>query len=400
MDQEILKEFGESVKKHLDENIEAKVKSIVGVESAKAARQVVEEMRAEKSLFGTDRTGLSDEQKVSFTKAVKAVAFGLPVATKANEELISEVDSRGGYLIPVEVANAIQRIAASVGLVMSQATKWNMNTDELDIPAYVGSFLEGEYLGVNAAGSLTGVTFNQARLIAKKWQLAFAIGNDLMNDASVDVANWLLALAGEALANKIDKMAFIGGNSSGDPFVGLLNDANVTVQTLASGQSTFTSFNVVDDASDAIASLEESMLDGAAFYMSRTMWAKLRVQKDDAGNYILPQAGQLSAGFLANYPLGGGPRPVGEILGFPVFTSRHLPAAASTAVSTKFIIFGNLKAMAFGSKGSMTLERYNSGTFGGKEIALADQQGMVFKNRHALVLTLPAAVTVIKTAAS
>ena len=89
------------------------------------------------------------------------------------------------------------------------------------------------------------------------------------------------------------------------------------------------------DAADTIANLEESVLEGSAWYMNRTVWAKLRTQKDSVGAFILPQAGAVSAGVLANNPTGGGIRPMGEMAGFPVFTSKHLPANSATAVSTK-----------------------------------------------------------------
>lgn len=385
----------ETIKSEMDDLMADRMKTLVGKERANITKEIVQTLRAERAVLGYDKTGLSKEQKKAFAETVKAVAFGAIV--KANEELISESDARGGYLIPVEVASAILRIAASVGIVMSQARSWTMNTDELDIPSYTGSFLEGEYLGVNAAGSLTGVTFTMARLLSKKWQLAFAVGNDLLQDANQDIADWLLALAGEALANQIDKQAFAG---TGAPFIGLLNDANVTVQTLATGKDTFAEYDVVEDSSDAIANIEESMLDGAAFYFSRTVWAKLRVQKDDAGSYVLPNVGAPSSGLLAMYPVGGGPKPAGEILGFPVFTCRHLPVNSATAVSTKFGVFGNMKAFAFGNRGQMSVEKFTSGTFGSKEIALADQVGMVIKHRHGMVNALPAAFDVIKTAAA
>ena len=71
-------------------------------------------------------------------------------------------------------------------------------------------------------GTVQGMAFGQAALVAKKWQLAFVIGNDLLVDASVNLADWLLALGGEALANMIDYQAFVG---NGSPFVGLLNDS-------------------------------------------------------------------------------------------------------------------------------------------------------------------------------
>ena len=211
MNEEELKKLQDSIKSTMDGKIEEVLKTQVGAEVAKASRKIVEEMRAERSVFGYDRSGLTQDQKKEFALAAKAVAFGKSsIVTKANEEMVSEIDSRGGYLLPVEVAGAIQRIARSVGLVMSKATQWTMNTDELDVPAYTGSILEGDYLGVNTAGTLTAVTFKMAKLMAKKWQLAFALGNDLLMDAPENLADWLLALAGEALANKVDKMGLNG----------------------------------------------------------------------------------------------------------------------------------------------------------------------------------------------
>ncbi len=393
MNETIVKQLEEKMAAVFDSVMEEKLKTVVGDLVASETRKIVEELRLERAITGKDRTGLTEEQKMSFVEIAKAAAG---IKTKANEALIEEQDNRGGYLVPKEVAAAIVRIAASVGVVMSQAQKWPLNSDELDIPAYTGAFLEGEYLGVDAAGAVTGLTFVQAKLIAKKWQLAFVTGNDLIQDASVNLADWLLALGGESLANMIDKQAFKGASN---PFVGILENADVNVFTLPTGSTTFASFTL-DDASDMIAQVEESVLDGAAFYFERTVWAKVRMKKDTAGNYVLPQAGAPSATLLANNPTGGGIRPAGEILGFPVYTVRHLPANSATAVSTKYCVFGNLKAMAFGDKGELRVAQYQSGSFGGKEIALADQTGLVYKHRHALVISLPKAFVVGKTAAS
>ncbi len=140
-------------------------------------------------------------------------------------------------------------------------------------------------------------------------------------------------------------------------------------------------------------------LDGAAFYMHRTVWAALRTQKDTNGNYILPFAGLAQPNpALTMDPMGGPIRPAGSILGFPVYTNRWLPATSVVSqASTPFLVFGNMKAMAFGDKGEMSIEQFQSGAFGGKEIALADQRGIVYKHRHALVTALPAAFVVATT---
>jgi HK97 family phage major capsid protein len=391
MTPEILKQLEDKFKEVVDSAMEEQLKTVVGPLVAAETKNIVQQMRMERALFGMDRSGLGDEEKKNFAEIVKAAAFG---KTKANEALIEEQDSRGGYLVPKEVAAAIVRIAASVGLIMSQAQKWPMSTDELGIPNYTGSFLEGEYLGVDAAGTVSALAFGQAKLVVKKWQLAFVVGNDLMADSPVALADWLLALGGEALANNIDKQGFAG---AGTPFVGILNNDDVTVQTMASGKDTFAEFDL-DEASDAIANVEESVLDGSAFYMNRTVWAKLRVKKDTNGTYIFGYPNSVGISFdKSTY---GGLRPAGFILDYPVFTSRHFPLNSATAVSTKFAIFGNMKALAYGDKGEMRVAQHASGAFGGKEIALADQTGLVYKHRHALTVSLPAAFVNIKTAAN
>ncbi len=427
MNKEELEGVKKAIDSAIDESLQKKLEPMIGEVAAKKAREIVESMKMDKYIYGKDVTMLSDKQKLDLVAVARHVASKavMDVATiKANEALIEEQDNRGGYLVSKDVAAAIVRIAASVGTIMNQAMKWPMKTDELGIPNYTGAFLTGAYLGVDAVGTVTGLTFGQAVLIAKKWQLAFVVGNDLLADASVQLADWLLAIAGESLANMIDQQGFVGGTTSyPGPFVGILGmpvgaagtGTVVTQYSLATGKTKFSNtnastpdgFDVLIDGSAMIGSLEESILDGAGFYMHRTVWAAIRVQKDSGGNFILPFAGIPSISGLASPlsmdPLGGPLRPAGQILGFPVYTNRwlpSLPASNAASASTAFIIFGNLKALAFGDKGEMRVAQFESGAFGGKEIALADQRGIVYKHRHALAVVLPQAFVVGYTAAA
>lgn len=400
-----------------DEVMKEKLVPIIGQEVADSVQRTVADLKIERQKFGFDRTGLDNKQKGLFVDTVRR-AIGFAAIEKANEALIEEQDNRGGYLVSREIADAILRIAASVGTILNQARKWNMTSDELAVPNYTGAFLKGAYLGVDAPGVVTGLTFGQAQLIAKKWQLAFVVGNDLLADASVNVADWLLSLAGEALANEIDYQGFVGGSNSGDPFLGILNYPSTTTidatgttvssYVLPSTMTTFEKFNLMKDSSAMIGDMEETLLDGAAFYMHRTVWASLRSQQDTAGNYILPFAGLAKPeAAVENHPGGGPIKPAGQLLGYPVYTNRWLPAVGasnangfSDAASNPFLIFGNMQAFAFGDKGEMRVAQFESGSFGGKEIALADQRGLVYRHRHALTLALPRAMVVAKTAAS
>lgn len=397
---------------------------MVGKMVVENVKKILAAMKTQETVYGRDVSGLSETQKKDFVKVAQAAAKGLDIGAfgatkvgdkyivKANEALIEEQDNRGGFLVSRDVADAILRIAASVGTILSQAQRWPMSSDELAIPNYTGSFLTGTYLNVDVAGTVTGITFGQALLIAKKWQLAFVVGNDLMADANVNLADWLLALAGESLANMVDQQGLTG---TGAPFVGVMNESGTTSYVLASGKTRFSNdntstpdgFDVLVDSSAMIGSLEESILDGASFVCHRTVWAAWRVQKDSSGNFVLPFAGIPSiAGMssaLSNYPGGGPVKPAGEILGYPVYTNRwmpSLPANNAASASTAFAFFGNMKAIAYGDRGDMRVAQFESGAFGGKEIALADQKGIVYKQRHGIVVVLPAAFVIATTAAS
>jgi HK97 family phage major capsid protein len=404
--EKVLKAVEDTVHNSFNDFMEKSLRPVMEEISVKNARKVVEQMLVERYVKGRDVSGLDSEQKIGFAKQVQAVYRGFregALKVKANEALIEEQDNRGGYLVEPEVADAILRIAASVGTIMKQCQHWPMKTDELGIPNYTGSFLTGSYVGVDLPGTVTGLTFGQAVLIARKWQLAFTVGNDLLADASVQLADWLLAMAGEALANMIDQQGFIGGTAgtAPGPFVGILNAANTQTYTLAATHTTYASFDVIKDSSAMIGKLEESILDGAAFYMHRTVWAALRTQEGSNGLPVLLFGGLASPATLELDPTGGPIRPAGSILGFPVYTNRWLPAnTVSSQAGTPFLIFGNMKAAAFGDKGDMRVAQFESGSFGGKEIALSDQRGIVYKHRHAFVVVLPQAFVVCYTAAS
>jgi len=427
-EEKILAAVSETVTKNFSDVMEKSLKSMEEV-SAKTARRIVEEMAVERSVRGTDITFLTDEQKKDFAlqvieawkgreagavRVTKELIDAGKVHFKANEPLIEEQDNRGGYLVQPEVAAAILRIAASVGTILKQAQRWNMKTDQLGIPNYTGSFLTGSYIGVDIPGSITGLTFGQAVLIVKKWQLAFAVGNDLLRDASVELGEWLLSLAGEALANMVDQQGFVGGatlnavtgtTSYAGPFQGILGlpSGSVNTYTMATGNTTYAKFNPVTDALNMVATVEESVLDGCAFYCHRTVWADIAGTLASTSGLPFLYFGAMAANNsgLEKDPTGGPIRAAGYMAGFPVYTNRWMPSTTvGTQTNTPFIIFGNLKAMAFGDKGTIRVGNFASGSFGGKEIALSDQAGIVYKHDHALVVVLPKAFCVGYTSAS
>jgi HK97 family phage major capsid protein len=406
-----------------DEVIKERLPAIMSEERAQTVSDVVAKLREQRETHGRDITGLSDSQKKAFAMVAQATARGnFNLDTKANEALIEQQDGRGGYLVGRELADAILRIAASVGTVLNQATHWDMSKDELMIPNYTGAFLTGAFVGVDAPGEVTGLTFGATQLIVKTWQLAFVVGNDLLADATVNIADWLLALGGEALANYVDYQTFVGGANTGDPTIGLLNQpTSATIQpngqqvnqvyqggSSTSTMTTFEKYAVIDDSSALIAAIEESILPECAFYMNRSLWNKVVTDKDTAGNYVLPYAGWAKVQPMVEDVKGGGPlTPAGYIRGYPVYTNRWMPAIGdsnrngfSDAAGNPSVLFGAMKTIAFADKGEMEVDQFTSGSFGGKEIALANQRGIIYRRRWNVTPTLLRAWAVAYTSSS
>lgn len=380
--------FKNEIKGSIESSIKANLEAITGKEIADRVEKAVESLRLERLINGRDVTGLSDEQKKEFAAAIQAVARGEKAA------YLPTSDQAGGYLVPTEVHDGILRIAETVGLITRDARRWAMSTDELEIPRYTGSVMQGEYVGEDDEGDESQSDLGVARLHTKTWMTIFRISNTLMQDASVSLADWLMTMAAEGLAYRIDREGFMGGTYAGSPFVGLLGSDQITTQTLGSGKTGFEDFDLTE-ASVAVGSLKTAALVNAAFYFNPTTWAQIRVQKS-GDNFVFGQ-NQIALNTLRRE---NGIQPVGEILGYPVYTTEVLPAYSASGTSKKFGVFGNLElALAWGDRGPMQIAKSDSATVGGKSVFRANQTAMRFTHRHSVAIQLPGAAIALKTAA-
>lgn len=383
------------MKSIVDASIKENLNDIVAPQVSETVKAIVSKMRIERALYGNDASGLSDEQKMALAEDFKNIANGTLANGRAKSAILTTSDEAGGYLIPTELYSGILRVSASAGLVARDAMKMPMGSTTMDVPRYTGADLEGSYVGEDTEGSETSVTFGDAKLVAKTWMVIIRVSNTMLNNASVNLTDWLIGLIAEGLAVKLDKEGFKGGTYAGSPFVGLLGSTDVTTYTMATGKETFAEFDM-DEASDVIAQMPESLLNGSAFYFNRTVWAKIRQKKDTAGAYVVGANG----GIVAMNFKKEGIQPAGELWNFPVFTTDTLPTNAQTAVSTKFGVFTNMaKSLIVGDRGSMTIAQSDSATVGGKNVFSANQKAIRVTHEHAIAIGLPSACVAIKTSA-
>lgn len=396
MDEATKNALAAEMKSIVEATIKENLGGVVAGQVSETVKELVAKMRVERALFGQDASGISDEQKLALAEDFKNIANGKLFNGQAKAAILASSDEAGGYLIPGELYNGILRVAASAGLVARDAMRLPMSTTSMDVPRYTGADLEGAYMGEDTEGTESTLTFADAKLVAKTWYVLLRVSNTMLSNTSVNLTDWLIGLIAEGLAVKLDKEGFKGGTYAGSPFVGLLGSTDVTVYTLPTGHDTFAEFDY-DDASDVIAQMPESLLNGAAFYFNRTVWAKIRQKKDTAGSYVVGANG----GIVAMNFKKEGIQPAGEMWNFPVFTTDTLPTNAQTAVSTKFGVFANIsKALIIGDTGAMSIAQSDSATVGGKNVFAANQKAIRVTNDHAIAIGLPTAAVVIKTAAS
>jgi HK97 family phage major capsid protein len=381
MDENLKKELftkvDESIKKHLED--------LTGPLFAEKIAEAVATARAREVIDGT---GLSVEQKKMLGEDIRRIANGEKTV------YLSSADQTGGYLVPSEVSSEIMRIAATVGLVARDARIFPMGTDEMELPIYTGAVMQGGFLGQNQEGGGTQNDIGIARLQAKFWFSIFRFSNILLADANVNVVDWIMSLIAEGMSFRMDREGFMGGTFAGSPFVGILNAASgATLYTMATGNDRFDELTL-PEASAAIGALDTSVLNDAAFYMHRTVWAALRA-RSTSGVFEYGQSN------LATQRRQNGLQPSGEILGYPVFTTDVLPALSATAVSTRFAVFGNLRAaLAVGDRGPMEIAKSTDATVNGVNLFAANQTAYRVSKRFAITPALPAAAVVIRTAAS
>lgn len=382
---EDLKEVLGTVLDERDAEIKDTIKDTMGDIAAEKAAAVVAKARLADMEAGVK--SLDNESKQQFATDMKRIA------AQEKAAYLTVNDQTGGYLIPTEVNNEIMRIAETVGLVARDVRR--LPVADIEQPIYTGEAMQGEYVGEDSAGSETQEDIGNAKLKSAQWMNIFRLSNRLINKANVNVAEWLMALAGEGLSYRLDREGFMGGTFAGSPFVGLLGSGAVTSQTI-----TGTGFEDItpEEASIAIGSVPTAALNNGAFYFHRTVWARIRTQKDPtSGEYVFKQDNSA----IASLRRENGLQPVGEILGYPVFTTDVLPAFSASAVSTKFGVFGNLSlALLMGEDGPMDMARSETAVVGGKSTFERNQTAFRFLHDHAISIALPSAAVVLETAAS
>lgn len=331
------------------------------------------------------------DKKGRVAEFIKAV-FRKDMGTLANFKALNEgTGSAGGFIVPEEWAAEVNRIVEDFGLVPKLSRRYPMRYDTLRVPRLSAS-VSVSYPGEGAAGTASQPTFEEVNLLSKTLVGLTAATNELLADANVDVVDLLTELFAEAIAGEADKQGLTG---TGSPFTGILSDAGVTVVTAPTGEDTFAEAANPDNMRDLIAQVKPWALQGAAFIMHRTVWSIVQKKKSSTGGDYFASAANpiLTPSAVQGYPSAI----AGTLWGYPVYLSDKMPSV--TGVSTKFVIFGNLKHLYWGVRSDLGVSFSEHATVGADNLFEKNMSAVRVITRHAIAVGLPAAFAVLKTAA-
>lgn len=252
--------------------------------------------------------------------------------------LVEGTDSEGGYLVPEEFRSEVFRVLPDVTVMRRVATILPMNTDTLNLNTLTArptAYWTAEY------GSKTTTSAEFGRLVLSPNDLVclLPVTHQLLNDANINMVQFITQLFAEAIGLAEDK-AFFTGSGVGQP-KGINQES---IPSADAGGSV--EFNDVIGLLDLVTQ-RITQSPGAAFVANRRVKTILRQVKDTTGAYIWRDGG------AAQSNVGETKRLPDMLYGYPFYEQNNL--------SQTELYFGDWKNYIIGDRQQMVVETTNVG---------------------------------------
>ncbi|MDM5197587.1 phage major capsid protein [Fictibacillus enclensis] len=233
------------------------------------------------------------------------------------EERTLQLTGQASSVIPENVADLIVKKMEDTAPVFARVKKFSSVPGRLSIPRESFAFDAG-FVGEGQNIVEGAIALGDVKLEQKRYGAVVSLSNQLINDAAINMVDYVAELLGRRVAKAAEKSILVGNTA--DEFRGIIHDADVQAKAV-----TVNTLNdlTVDQLLDLYNSVPPEALTGSAYIMSKTAFNKVSRLRDGNGHF-----------YVQNGVVNG--KPTRTLFGAEIFVSDSLP-------DTTPIVFGNLE---------------------------------------------------------
>lgn len=356
-------------------------------------KELADKMAAAEQKAGLQVSSGAVKSGIDYTRSIKfinAVIQKNPaaIAELGLKTLNSDVDSQGGFVVPEEFSSMVDEIRLNVGLARKLARYVPMKAPRKNMPILANDVLV-YWPGQGGVKTTSEFSFGNVVLEAEVLAGITVLTNELLEDSDVDMLKFIAQRFAQAIAKEEDRQMLVG---TGVPFLGIMNIAGTNLVTMSSGNTTSAQVTIAD-LNLMRSSLEETILNNAKWVMHRNVLAQIQSIKEN-GQSIVSFCNPV---ITSDYK-GGLITPAAMLLGHEVYTSSLMPSTATAG--QKFIIFGDFQYFYFGELKGKVMATSTDANVNGVSLFQTNSLAVRIEERVAMAVGLPAAFSILVTAAS
>lgn len=287
-----------------------------------------------KSFYADVKSAQNDSNRASIQRLEDAME---------GKAMVEGTDSAGGFLVPPDVSSDLQRLRYHNSVLRGLFSSVRVTSDEFQIPSVVSGLLAG-WVAELAEKPEAEMSFASTSVNVFTAAGLAVVSNQLLKDADWSVDQLINTDLAFRLA-QLEEIAFINGSGSGQPR-GILNTAGV-------GSVPFASGDIVDLLQKIVTAITNVYTDFKAppdaIVMHPRTWAAIASARTEAGSgesFLVGPGSGLGGNRNFNDALPGygqGPLPIGQIFGFPVYTTPNIPTDLGDNSDESVVIAGRFK---------------------------------------------------------